>query len=133
MLNRKTTNNKEKMKVLTVGFNFDRKRIETKIVEFEQNKSNLKDYYRIIDCDCIDIVNYSPKIAIIVDDEGLLKSDNPVFELLVGNGKSMQLAGKLVFTKNHCSDDGIYQVGLSLGDLVKLMVNLKIRLIGVTA
>ncbi|MDF2789972.1 MAG: hypothetical protein K0S80_3070 [Neobacillus sp.] len=132
-MNNKTTEKKEIMKVLTVGFNFENKRIETEVVEFENNESNLKDYYHIIGCDCNDIVNYSQEIAIIVDDEGLLKSDNPVFELFNNNDNPLQLAGKLVFTKNHYGDDGISQVGFCLGDLVELLVNLKIRLIRVTA
>jgi hypothetical protein len=132
-VNNKTTDKKEMMKVLTVKYNFESKRIETEIVEFKINESNLKDYYRIIGCGCIDIVNFSHDVAIIVDDEGLLKSDNHVFELLNNDGNPLQLAGKLVFTKNHYGDDGISQVGLCLGDLVELLVNIKIRLIGVTA
>lgn len=131
-MSKKTPNEKEMMKVLTLGFNFESKRIETEIVEFEKKESNLKDYYRIIGCDCIDIVNYSQEIAIVVDDEGLLISDNPVFEILNINGNPLQLAGKLVFTKNYYGEDGISQVGLCLGDLVELLVNLKIRVIGVT-
>lgn len=45
-------------------------RFITAIEEFEKDsRSNLKDYYRIIGCDSIDITKYSKDIAIVIDDE----------------------------------------------------------------
>lgn len=124
------------MKVLVVKFDLNKMRFITMIEEFEKDsRSNLKDYYRIIGCDSIDITNYSKDIAIVVDDEGLLKSANPVLEIAVDRnyyGNTIQLAGTLVFAKNHYGEDGISLVGLTEEEILLLLRSLKMRAIGIS-
>lgn len=60
-------------------------------------KDNLDFFYKNIGCDMIDCV-YFDGFDVWVDDEGLLKSDNLVFEY-THKGFSVPLAGNLVITK----------------------------------
>lgn len=122
----------EIMKVYTVGFDFEKMAIKTEVVEFEKENNNLKNYYNIIGCDTIDIVNLNEDIAIVVDDDGLLKSGTPVFEIKTEDGAELQLAGKLLFAKNNYTNDGTKLTGLTSGEIFNLMINLEIRVIGVT-
>lgn len=124
---------KEMMKVFTIGFNLEKGIIEDEVIEFEKDdNSNLGDYYSIIGCRSIDIVNLNKDIAVIVDDEGLLKSSNPVLQINTDDSNELQLSGKLIFAKNHYTDDGISLTGLSSGECLELMISLKIKVIGVT-
>lgn len=122
----------EKMKVYFIGFDFKIMSYVDGVKEIEKDdkNGNLKDYYRIIDCDLIDIVNYSEEIAIVVDDEGLLKSGNPVFEINLPNGNQLHLAGTLVFAKDPKNGESL--TGLDAGEIYNLMMNLDIKVIGVT-
>src|SRR5690625_5674453 len=57
--------------------------------------SNLSFFYNSINCERIDIVSLTDKIDAVVDDEGLLVSDNPVFDI---NGVH-QIAGEFLIGK----------------------------------
>lgn len=63
--------------------------------EAEVSKSD--DFYKLLECDLFDVVRVSDEIDIFVDDEGLLKSGNPVSEVALDWGNT-KLAGILVFT-----------------------------------
>ena len=124
----------EMMKVFTIDFDIEKMAIKNGVVEFKKNAddSNLKDYYNIIGCSSIDIVELNEDIAVVVDDEGLLKSGSPVFEITTNDGHELHLAGKLIFAKNHYTDDGVELMGLDSGEILSLMVDLKLSVIGVT-
>lgn len=117
-------------KMLVIGFDMDKLKFKEDIVEIE-GKNRLQTYYKLIDCDCIDIVNLTEDIAVIVDDEGLLKSGNPVFEVKYKD-RTLQLAGTMIFVKNVYTHEGIDSAGFNDPELVDLFLNLKITMIGVT-
>lgn len=76
----------------------DGKAIETEV------ESSLDAYYKLLDCDCIDIV--TRKIGgryydIICDDEGMFK-ENPAVGMLNENDGSLMLVGRLFV----CQHDG---------------------------
>jgi len=117
-------------KLLVIGFNLNNMKFTERIVDFNP-ENRLKDYYDLIDCDCIDIVTLSNDVSVIVDDEGFLKSGNPVFEVKY-NGYIHQLAGTMVFVKNVYTNEGIDSAGFNDPELVDLFLKLKITMIGVT-
>ena len=55
-------------------------------------------FYEKIECKMIDAV-WAEEVQLIVDDEGLFKSKNPVFEYTFANGQKVQLAGNIVAYK----------------------------------
>lgn len=64
---------------------------------------NYKDYYKLLDCSCFDVVRLSENISIYIDDEGLFVS-HPQISTIMGIGQVWQLAGNLVFTGGVDSD-----------------------------
>lgn len=79
--------------------------VEDETVETVEIENRLDEYYRLINCDCIDIV--TRKIGkcyfdIICDDEGLLK-DNPKISAINNLGQVM-LVGNLLITNS--DEDG---------------------------
>src|SRR5690625_7023782 len=62
--------------------------------------SNLSFFYNSINCERIDIVSLTDKIDAVVDDEGLLVSDTPVFDI---NGVH-QIAGEFLIGKVKVSE-----------------------------
>lgn len=124
-----------KVKFLVIDFSHEERKIFPRIEEREEKESHLEDFYEIIGCDYIDIVPVNEEVAIVVDDEGLLKSQNLVFEIRDNkSGFQHQLAGRLVFVKNGQEDVR----GFTAGEVFELQ--LKIQLgqmtiipIGITA
>lgn len=97
------------------------------------NKMDLEDYYKELNCRTIDIVNLNEDIAIICDDEGLLVSDNPVFEIEDGQGNQRQIAGVFIIAKDVMTEDGPEAVGFEdISELEKLIGEFKISIIGIT-
>ncbi|WP_277202235.1 DUF3846 domain-containing protein [Victivallis vadensis] len=54
---------------------------EKQTVEEIEFENTLENYYRLLDCNCIAAPSYDTSHDVIVDDEGLLRSDPPLFEL----------------------------------------------------
>lgn len=124
-----------KVKFLVIDFSHEKRKAFSKIVEREGKESHLNDFYEIIGCDCIDIVPVNEEVAIVVDDEGFLKSDNLIFEVQDHKNRfQCHLAGKLIFAKN--SQDDV--TGFSTDEVFKLHLKIQIgqisiRPIGITA
>ncbi|KRG13912.1 hypothetical protein ACA30_13350 [Virgibacillus soli] len=108
--------------------------VNTKVVSFEGGgmKEKLSFFREEIDCHTFDIVQYTPVIDLVVDDEGLLVSGNPVFEfpngiLIVGSF----LVGRQVKTK-----EGIETVGFPSEEALWEQIHkdrFAYRVIGVTS
>src|SRR5690625_7577759 len=91
--------------------------------------SNLSFFYNSINCERIDIVSLTDKIDAVVDDEGLLVSDNPVFDI---NGVH-QIAGEFLLGKVKVSEDATKTVGFSrLEEVNKKLKDINISVIGIT-
>lgn len=69
----------------------------------------------IIDADLIEYLDLTDDICLIVDEEGLLKSNNPVYEIRF-NGKVHHIAGKFAIGRNEDSEDGMNTVPLLASD-----------------
>lgn len=82
--------------------------INTKVVSFEGGgvKEKLSFFYDSIECRTFDIVQYNPVIDLVIDDEGLFVSGNPVFEFPNGLQVVGSFIGRQVMTK-----EGIETVG----------------------
>src|SRR5690625_2440196 len=90
----------------------------------------LQTFYQHINCSSIEVTDITKDIDVIVDDEGLLVSGNPVLEVVHKKhpDRIHHLAGVLLFGKNKVSDDGVETVGFSneheAGEFIR---NLKIK------
>jgi len=124
----------ENIQFIRIGFDFDLMTFSSDIIELNGGQGNeLKFYQNSIDCRTIDIVNLSKDVCIIIDDEGLLKSGNPVFEVKTEMiDEPLQLAGTMLFAGQTETDEGAEIDTLSTGKCLELLNNLKIRVIGVT-
>lgn len=110
------------------------------IVDFPEN-DKLDWYYKMIGCDCIDIVtpygvdniakmydlkSIIGKFCLIVDDEGLLKENpevNPIASLMYGiDDHGQALFGNVLVGVNKPTEDGIETVGMTDNELMLLQV-----------
>lgn len=83
----------------------------------------------MIEADTIDIVDFTDDLCLIVDDEGLLKSGNLVYEIQL-DGTTHQIAGRFAFGRNEfCEHKGLMTVPLQPADFVDL-AQLDIKIIG---
>jgi hypothetical protein len=73
----------------------------------------------IIDADLIDYVDLNEEICLIVDEEGLLKSGNLVYEIRF-EGHTHHIAGKFAIGRNEESMEGLKTVTLLVSDYEKL-------------
>lgn len=116
-----------------------------KEVDFSQDAiSMLETYHSNIECDTIDMTSFggiqNPEgYTVIVDDEGLLKSDNVVLEYKLPIGDkvaTLELAGTILIGKSDYvegrEDDGLYEVGLTDKDIEYINNNIEMRLLGIT-
>lgn len=113
---------------------------EFEIEDVNHEEDNLRAYYRMINCDCIDIVScygfdkimksigYDKRVndyCLIVDDEGLYKPDaqvNPYASLLYGIiDHGQPLVGRVVVAKNIVTDEGLDTGGLDTDDIFAIM------------
>lgn len=121
------------VKVLKVNFDLENEELNQQLVEVREGSEFLSDLNRHIGSRMIDIVSLSEDIAVIVDDEGLLISENPVFDFnLYGN--TFQLAGTLLFASQDINSDGEMElISLSNFDYNQLAKRMELNIVGVTA
>ena len=101
-----------KMQVYMVNFNTDVLKVEADIATFEHQSSDdqYENLLKLLDADGIDVLDYNDEIAILVDDIGFQKPNNPIYQLVLADGHTVELAGKLLFVRNiyneHSTDWG---------------------------
>ncbi|MBM7715330.1 hypothetical protein JOC94_002317 [Bacillus thermophilus] len=83
--------------------------VNTKIVLFEGGgmEEKLSFFYNAIDCRTFDIIQYNPVLDLVVDDEGLFVSGNPVFEFKNG----IQIVGSFLVGRQVMTKEGLETVG----------------------
>lgn len=116
-----------------IGFDFTKMSFDPEIVEFTErlNGDKLTWFYNQINCDLVDFVSINNDVDIIVDDEGLLKSGNPVFEVSFTKSRSFQLAGILLVGKKVYTNDGIIVEGFdSIHELLNFANSMSVKLVG---
>ncbi|SOC22017.1 hypothetical protein SAMN05880501_113110 [Ureibacillus xyleni] len=88
-----------------------------------------KVFAELIQADTIDIIDLTDDLCVIVDDEGLLKSGNLVYELEL-QGTKVQIAGRFAFGRNYfCENHGLKTIPLTPFDYV-ILKDLDVEIIG---
>lgn len=88
-----------------------------------------KVFAELIRADTIDIIDLADDLCLIVDDEGLLKAGNLVYELQL-QGTTVQIAGRFAFGHNYfCEQDGMKTIPLTPFDYITLR-GLDVEIIG---
>ena len=88
-----------------------------------------KIFANMIAAETIDIVDFTEDLCLIVDDEGLLKSDNLVYEIKLKEA-THQIAGRFAIGRNeYCEHNGLMTVPLQPSDFVDV-AELDIEIIG---
>lgn len=122
-----------KMKVYALNFNTDTFKIEADMVEF--NYTSLEDQYNqlvdLLDATGLDVIDYNNDIAILVDDIGFEKTNNPVYNLITEDGLTFKLAGKLLFVRNIYNEESTDFGSITYEDVFHLRRLLDIQIIGV--
>jgi len=121
------------MNVYSINFNTETFKIEAAIHEIEY--SNLDEQYdqlvMLLEAEGLDVLDYSDDIAILVDDRGFEKRNNPVFEVITVDNIPCELAGKLLFVRNVYNEESTDFGGLTPEDVVWLRDNVQISLKGI--
>lgn len=86
--------------------------------------------HEILECEGIEIVDYSEEIAIVVSDRGMFTDAQPVFEIISPDNTMLCLAGKLLFAKNIYTAESVDLGGLSSLEVHHLIQNLEIKVRG---
>lgn len=103
--------------------------IETEAIE--KKKLEFTEYQQVLGCRIIDIVSITDDIAIVCDDEGLMKRDNPIFEVKNKNGVTFEIPGNFLFAKDKETEDGRVTVGFSTEEeMLALLSEINIRFSG---
>lgn len=120
------------MNVYAINFNTDTFKIEADVHGIEY--SNLDEQYDILvellNAEGLDVVDYNEDIAILVDDRGFEKKNNPIFEVKTEDNISCQLAGKLLFVRNIYNPESTDFGSVTAKDILHLRNNLQITLKG---
>lgn len=121
------------MNVYGINFNTETFKIEADIHEIEY--SDLDEQYeklvQLLNAEGLDVLDYNNDIAILVDDRGFEKQNNPVFELITEDNITCKLAGKLLFVRNIYNEESTDFGSVTPEDIFYLKNNLQITLKGV--
>lgn len=124
--------NKE-IQVYIVGFDVEKMSPFAKIEKIPSATGpvQMKKINTVLECEGIDIVDYSDDIAIVVSDRGMFTEGKPVFEVIAPDDTVLRLAGTLLFAKNTYTVASVDLGELSSAEIRDLAENLKIKVIGV--
>lgn len=121
------------MKVYSICFNTNSFKIEAAIHEIEY--SNLDEQYdqlvKLLNADGLEVIDYNEDIAILVDDRGFEKQNNPVLEVITEDGITLQLAGRILFVRNIYNEESTDFGSITEEYVTYLKNHLKITLKGI--
>jgi len=125
---------------IKVELNKEAKEIKVFSVESPEDvDSNLDFFYEhvadLVDFARFGVDDYENDVVAIVDDEGLLKSENIVYEIRFGE-QTRQLAGTLLIGKTERREDHeLHTVGFTGEELLEIYKNktVEVKAIGMTA
>lgn len=124
----------EEIQVYTVGFDVEKMSPFANIEKLPSaaGPEQTKKIYEVLNCNGIEIVDYSDDIAIVVNDRGMLTEGQPIFEIITFDNTVLLLAGKLLFVKNIYTTESVDFGELSPLEIQHLIHNLKIRVKGLS-
>lgn len=124
----KETFEKIKMKeniYIVIGIENDRISALTQILPDELENDKLKFFYQHLGCnivEALDIEINELDAVLVFDEEGALKSGNPVFSMYCENAKIRHMiAGTFIIALNKHTNEGIEFTGFPLGSKKKLL------------
>lgn len=123
----------KEIQVYIVGFDIEKMSPFAKIEKIPSaaGPAQMKKINTILECEGIDIVDYSEDIAIIVSDRGMFTKGKTVFQLITPDDTVLRLAGTLLFAKNTYTADSVDLGELSSAEIRDLALALKIKVMGV--
>ncbi|MCM3358678.1 hypothetical protein [Psychrobacillus sp. MER TA 171] len=120
------------MKAYAINFNLDTFTIEADIYQIKY--SNFDEQYEklleLLNAEGLDVVDFNNDIAMLVDDRGFEKQNNPVFEVITEDNIVCQLAGKIIFVRNIYNKESTDFGSITSEDVIYLKNNLRIVLKG---
>lgn len=121
------------MKVYSLKFNIETFKIEAFVHEIEYR--DLDEQYvrlvKLLNAEGLDVIDYNEDIAILVDDRGFEKQNNPVFEVITEDGITLQLAGRILFVRNIYNEESTDFGSITEEYVTYLKNHLKITLKGI--
>lgn len=121
-----------KMKIYALNFNTDIFKIEADVIELTY--ASLDEQYnqlvKLLDATGLDVIDYNDDIAILVDEVGFEKKNNPIYNLVTEDGLTYKLAGKLLFVRNIYNEESTDFGGITYEDIFHLRRLLDIQIIG---
>lgn len=99
-------------------------------IEYESLDDQYQKLCEILDSEGLDVMDYNDDIAILVDDRGFEKRNNPIFNLITADGVICQLAGALIFVRNVYNEYSTDFGSVTYKDIFNLRRLLDIKIIG---
>ena len=116
------------MKFMKLSFDYHKMDFNVDFIDVERGDL-LKDCYNEIGCEIVDMVSIDDTFTAIIDDEGLLKSGNPVFEF--SNG--YHFAGNILIATTKIKEDLEVELdSVNIERAFEFLSKYKARLVGVT-
>ena len=121
-----------KMKVYTLNFNTNTFKIEAVVVEIAYTSfdEQYNELISLLDATGLDVIDYNKDIAVLVDDVGFEKTNNPIYNLVTEDNLTHKLAGKLLFVRNIYNEESTDFGGITFEDIFRLRRLLDIQIIG---
>ncbi|EGA91391.1 hypothetical protein GPDM_00950 [Planococcus donghaensis MPA1U2] len=122
----------EEIQVYIIGFDVEKVSPFAKVekIPLISRPEQTKKIEEILDCERIEIVDYSNEIAIVVSDRGMFTDGLPIFEIIAPDNTELHLAGTLLFAKNTYTAEDVEIGELNSIEIHQLVQNLKIKVIG---
>ena len=120
------------MKFYAITFNTTTFKMEAEVITIKY-KTPEEQYEKLaesLNSESFDVIDYSEEIAILVDDTGFYKKNNPIFNLTMEDGSVCELAGKLLFVRNVYNEYSTDVGSITYEDIFHLRRLLDIRIIG---
>ena len=116
-----------------MGFNTNEMKFEASVFELDSSRDEIyEDLAHNLECEGIELQDYSEEFVMIVDENGYFKPLFPVFQIETKFGDIIELVGNIIFAKNIETESSTDIGGVSSEDILILKESLKIKLIGLT-
>lgn len=119
------------MELYKIGYDVENNKNKNGFVTVDE-KDSLKDYYKHIETDIVEMVDLTEDIIAIVDEEGLFKMRNPVYEFNV-NGHKFTLVGNILLGKLEVDGYDTNIVSIDASTVSNFIKQAGVRIIGYTS
>lgn len=122
----------KKLKVYILDFDTKAMRLIANVAEISNDNPDIQydGLCNLLGADGFDVIDYNDDLAIVVEDKGFYRSYNPVFELELGYGGTVKVAGRILFLKNQYNEFSVDLTSITYEDIFYLRRSLDIKLVG---